>query len=113
MCQFYAAISTVRREHPTIKNLELVWKIFLSTFSNNKCETGCVLEVLVAINCSASFCFRAVFVYPRLYSTKQPMTFDSNLNITLVLWSKGYFGRIETLATGETDVKWAISAYSV
>ena len=62
---------------------------------------------------STSFCFRAVSVYSRLSGTKQPMTFDSHLNITLVLSSKGYIGRIETLTTEEAHIKWEISAYSV
>ena len=73
------------------------------------CALLCKEHPPVAINYSASFCFRPVSVYPRLSGTKQPMTFD----ITLVLSSKGYFGRIETLATEEAHVKWEISAYSV
>ena len=36
---------------------------------------------------SASFGFRAVSVYPRLYGTKQPMTFDSHLNVDLEIFS--------------------------
>ena len=52
-------------------------------------------------------------MYPRLYGTKQPMTFDSHLNITSESMSKGYFGCIETLATEEALIKWEISAYSV
>ena len=46
VCQLYAAISTVRREHSTIKNLELVWKVFLGTLSNNKFEIGWVLHIV-------------------------------------------------------------------
>ena len=76
------------------------------------CALLCKENPPVAINYSASFCFRAVSVYPKLYGTKQPKTYDSHQNITLEPMNKGYFGCIETLATGDPDVKWEISAYS-
>ena len=50
------------------------------------CALLCKENPPVAINYLASFCFRdwnVVSVYPRLSGAKQPMTFDSHLNITL------------------------------
>ena len=44
------------------------------------CALLCKENPPVAINYSASFCFRAVSVYPGLYGTKQPMIYDSHLN---------------------------------
>ena len=75
------------------------------------CALLCKENPPVVINYSTSICFTAVSVYPRLYGTKQPKTYDSHLNITLESMNKGYIERIETLANEEAHVKWEISAY--
>lgn len=47
--QLYGAILTTRREYTSFKNLELVWEIFLSTFSDNKSKVGWILWLCSAV----------------------------------------------------------------
>ena len=47
------------------------------------CVLLCKENPPVAINYSASFCFRAVSVYPRLYGTKQPMIRHLNVDLEI------------------------------
>ena len=102
--QFYTAILTVRWEHSSSKFLELVWEIFLVTFSINEGETRWVLWLYsTMLNFDSNRFFKLVRTcYPVDTTNKfcifwkmelsRERCFD--MNMTLIYFKKSIFWKM-------------------